>query len=305
MKVVVFGGSGFVGSHVADALTEAGHEVTIFDKRTAPYLTQNQKMIVGDILDQRAVEKAVRNCEVVYNFAAIADMDEARKDPLDTVRINILGNTILLEAARKNNIKRFIFASSVYVYSEAGSFYRSSKQACELIIENYQKDFGLDFTVLRYGSLYGDRSDERNGVFRILKRAITEGKIVYHGDGEDIREYIHVKDAARCSVEILDDCFKNEYVILTGPQPMRVKDLHTMVREIIGKHVKIEYRKIDDGTCPYNPETHYKITPYSYRPRIGKKLISRHYLDLGQGILSLIQELDTKFHRSNNNLQTK
>ena len=166
MKIIVFGGAGFLGSHVADTLSEAGHEVTVFDIKKSPYLREDQKMIVGDILDIEAVEKAVAENEVVYHLAGIADIDECSKRPVDTVRYNVLGTVIVLEASRKARVKRFVFAGSVYVYSESGSFYRSSKQACELFIENYHRLYDLPYTIIRYGSLYGERADERNSIYR-------------------------------------------------------------------------------------------------------------------------------------------
>ncbi|MDD5434871.1 MAG: NAD(P)-dependent oxidoreductase, partial [Nitrospira sp.] len=195
MKVAVFGGTGFLGSHVADVLTEAGHHVVICDIMPSPYLQSSQDMIVLDILDQEAVGKAIRGCDIVYNFAGISDIDEASQRPIDSIRINILGNSLLLDACRKAKVKRFIFASTLYVYSKAGSFYRSTKQACELLIENYFEIYGLPYTILRYGSLYGPRSDNRNFIYRTIKQALATGKILREGDGEEIREYIHVYDA--------------------------------------------------------------------------------------------------------------
>lgn len=281
-KVVVFGGSGFLGSHVADALTDAGYDVTIFDIKESPYLKKSQKMIIGDIFDQDKVEETVKNNSIVYNFAGIADIDEASKRPLDSVRYNILGNSIILEACRKTNAKRFIFASSLYVYSKAGSFYRSTKQACELLIENYNEVFGLNYTILRYGSLYGPRADERNFIHNILKQALTENKIVRDGDGEEIREYIHVLDAAKGSVEILSDEFINQYAIITGNQQMKVKDLLIMIKEMLDNKIEIEF-------IPTNSNYHYEITPYTFAPKIAKRIVSNSYLDLGQGILKIIQ----------------
>ncbi|MCK4996563.1 MAG: NAD(P)-dependent oxidoreductase, partial [Thermoplasmatales archaeon] len=176
MKAIVFGGSGFLGSHIADTLTNKGHDVTIFDLQPSKYLKDKQKMVVGDILDQKAVEKAVKGCEVVYHFAALADIETAHLKPLETVEYNILGTTTILEACRKNKVKRFVFASTIYVYSDAGSFYRSSKQACELIIENYNEVFNLPYTILRYGSLYGPRADDKNWIHKILNQATKDGK---------------------------------------------------------------------------------------------------------------------------------
>lgn len=284
MKVVVFGGSGFVGSHVADVLTEGGHKVVIYDLESSPYLKPSQKMIIGDILDEKIVNEVIEGADVVYNFAGIADISEASQKPLDSVKFNILGNTIILESCRKNNVKRFIYASSLYVYGKAGSFYRSSKQACELIIENYNETFDLPYTILRYGSLYGPRADENNFIYKIIRQALSEGKVVREGDGEEIREYIHVYDAAKCSVDILSDEFINQYVIISGNQQMKVKDLLLMIKEMLDNKIKIEY-----SPSPFN--YHYEITPYIFAPKLAKRIIANTYVDLGQGILKCIQSI--------------
>ena len=97
MKITVLGGSGFLGSHSAAKLSEAGHEVTIFDLRESPWLRPDQKMIVGDILDAARVQEAVDGADAVYNYAGIADIGDACARPVDTVRCNVLGNAIALE----------------------------------------------------------------------------------------------------------------------------------------------------------------------------------------------------------------
>lgn len=291
MKILVCGGSGFLGSHVADCLMDAGHKVTIFDLKKPPFLKRRQSFIAGDILDEKAVGKAIKSCDVVYNFAGIADMDYAKKFPVETIRHNIVGNTVILDACVKNGVKRFIFASTIYVYSNRGSFYRSSKQACELIIENYNQIHGLDYTILRYGSLYGPRADANNGINTMLRQAIAGKKIVRYGDGEEIREYIHVLDAARCSVEILSKKYINQCVIIAGNQQMKVKDLLVMIKEIMGNKIEICYKPVDDKSCSYDPGIHYEITPYVFNPKLAKRIVSSHYIDLGQGILELLKDI--------------
>jgi len=291
MKVIVFGGSGFLGSHVADALTKARHEVIVFDKVKSPYLVKGQKMIIGDILDEHAVNKAMAGCEIVYNFAGIAGMDEAKKHPVDTAKNNIVGNAILLECSRVNRIKRYVFASSIYVYSRHGSFYRASKQACELFVESYNEAYGLEYTILRYGSLYGPRANNHNWLKEILREALKDKKITRFGDGEEVREYIHAEDAARCSVEILGEEYRNERVIIAGHQQMKIKDLLMMIKEIMNNEVAIVYKDPGSRGCPHDPSLHYEITPYSFKPGIAKKFISRHYMALGEGVLSILDNL--------------
>lgn len=284
-KIIVFGGSGFLGSHAADALTEKGFDVAIYDHAKSPYLKSRQSMIVGDILDEKLVSKAIQGCDIVYNFAGMADIEEAMQKPMETVKANIIGNMTILEACRKaDSVKRFIYASSLYVYGKSASFYRSTKQSCELLIENYNEIFGLPYTILRYGSVYGPRAYDKNFIRKILKQAIEEGKIVREGDGEEIREYIHVLDAAKGSVEALSAEFENQYVIITGSQQTKVKELLLMIREMLDNKVAIEYK-------PASKSSHYEITPYVFAPKLAKRLVSRTYFDLGQGVLSYIQDI--------------
>lgn len=284
MKIIVFGGAGFLGSHVADALSEKGHKVTVFDLINSPYIREGQEMIVGDITDLDAVEKAVASKDVVYNFAGIADIDTAKLKPVEVVRNNILGNTIVLEASRKAKVKRFVFASTLYVYSKSGSFYRCSKQANELLIDSYHEAYGLDFTVLRYGSLYGPRADADNWIHKVVKQALSENKIVRHGDGEELRDYIHVLDAARLSTDILDDEYKNQHVIIAGHQQIKIKDLMVMIKEMLENKVQLEFK-------PVESKEHYEITPYVFRPKMAKRIQGNNYIDLGQGILDLITKV--------------
>jgi UDP-glucose 4-epimerase len=280
-NVVVVGGSGFLGSHVADALTDSGYDVTIFDQVESKYLRPNQKMITGNLLDKEKVNDAIIGADVVYNFAAIADLDEALEKPIDSVLINILGNVNLLEACRINSVKRYMYASTVYVESREGGFYKCSKLAAEKYVEEYKKSYNLDFTILRYGSLYGPRSDEHNGLWRIVKRAIINKEIKYEGHVDSVREYIHVEDAAKGSVFALSKDFKNETIVLTGQEPMRVLDILKMLAEILGieKEVNFENKEYSG---------HYIRTPYAYQKKVGRKYIPSTHVDLGQGLLQLI-----------------
>jgi UDP-glucose 4-epimerase len=282
-KVVVFGGSGFLGSHVADELTKRGYEVIIFDRFVSKYLRGNQQMVIGNILDRENVKSAVMGSDFVYHFAAIADIHEARENPVEAANYNIMGTIFILDACREFGIKRFIYSSTIYVYSDHGSFYRSTKQSCELFIENYQKEYNLDFTVLRYGSLYGPRANHFNFINNIIRQALIDKKINRLGDGSEVREYINVIDAATASVDVLESDYKNCYVMITGPQTMKVKEILEMIREILNYEIEIEYQLGEISG-------HYLITPYSFKPKVALKLIPKNYHDLGQGILDCIYE---------------
>jgi UDP-glucose 4-epimerase len=280
----VIGGAGFLGSHVADQLSTAGYGVTVFDRVPSRWLRPDQKMVLGDINSVEDLKAATRGADAVYNFAALADLNEALDKPRETVTVNVLGTVNILEACRASGVRRFLYASTVYVYSREGGFYRCSKQAAEHYVEEYQRSFGLDFTILRYGSLYGPRADASNGLFRIVRDALKSGRISYEGNPESIREYIHVEDAARASVVALGEDFRNESIVLTGHQPMRVLDLLKMLAEIMGAPESVDFR--DE-----NYAGHYVRTPYAYLPRLGRKYTPALHVDLGQGLLQLIDDV--------------
>lgn len=285
MKTIVFGGSGLIGSHVADRLTEVGYDVTIFDLKPSPYLLPGQEIIIGDILDKKAVFDAVKGCDYIYNFAGMADLNAATTEPLRTIEQNIVGTAILLETTLRSRAKRFIQASTIYVYSDTGGFYRCSKQAAELYVEEYNRKFGLEYTILRYGTVYGPRADSRNSIYRYLKQALDEGRIDCGGTGDETREYIHVRDAAQLSVDILADKYRNKQVIITGHHPMRLRDMLYTIREILSNRIEINFEASKSDT------PHYNITPYSFVPKIGRKLVTHEYVDMGQGLLECISEM--------------
>ncbi len=289
-QVIVFGGSGFLGSHVADALSEKGYRVKIFDTVCSPWLRSDQEMIVGDIMDIDAVIAAARGCSYIYHFAGISDISATKNDPLTTTKINVLGTVNTLEASRIVGASRYLFASTIYVYSNRGSFYRASKQSAERFIETYHDEYGLNYTILRYGSLYGRRADDRNMIHCLLRNALQGKPMSYPGSGEELREYIHVRDAAEASVCILAEEFANKHVILTGNEKLRVKDLTKMISEILGGDVQAQFTgKEEDGG-------HYSVTPYSFTPTFGRKFSLNQHIDMGQGITDCLAELHQRFH---------
>lgn len=285
MKAIVIGGSGFLGSHVADELTRKGTEVTIFDLVESEFIQKDkQSFIKGGIQDAELLESAIHGMDFVFIFSSIADIKEAHLNPYRTIEVNVLFLTSVLDICNKCNVKRVIYASSIYVYSNNGSFYKASKQCAEIIIETFNEEYGMNYSIIRYGSLYGPRANSFNFIKNAIREALTTGKISRIGDGSEIRDYIHVVDAAVATVNQIDNLNSKDYIMITGNQTMRVKDLLEMLNEILRNEVSIEY-------ISGNLEGHYQITPYFFRPRTAKKIVLNEYHDLGQGILQSIHEV--------------
>jgi len=121
-------------------------------------------------------------------------------------------------------------------------------------------------------------------LYRIVKRALDNGVLRYEGSPDTLREYIHVEDAAHASVTALGEDFRNQSVVLTGQEPMRVIDLLEMLAEILGLQNAVEF-------IPGEQPGHYVRTPYAYQPKIGRKYVLPMHVDLGQGLLELIENV--------------
>lgn len=287
-KIVVFGGSGFLGSYIVQELVKRHHLVIVTDIKQSPYL-QGIPFEKISILDVDAVEKILTSdVDVVYNLAGFANLDQAIHHPVETFQLNVMGNLHILEGCRKSGIQRFVYASSAYAMNDKGSFYGISKLSSEKIVREYQKRFGINYTILRYGSVYSERAYENNYIYHVVKEALHSGRIIHSGDGEEIREYIHAADAARLSVDILEkEEYLNENLMLTGVERMRRVEVFQMINEMLGGKIKIQLNK--DGY-----HHHYKTTPYSFQPEASRKLVANPYIDMGQGILECIKTIQTQ-----------
>lgn len=284
-KVLVFGGFGFLGYYLLKELLSRGYEVVVADIKDNFEFKERVHYIHCDISDQKQVDTVFQNqnYDIVYNLAGFANLDFSIEAPLKTMQLNVIGNMYILEACVNANIKKFVFASSAYAMSNKGSFYGISKLASEKIIEEYHKKYDLDFTILRYGSVYSEREYDNNYIYNLVRKAVLENIIDHKGDGDEIREYIHAGDAAKLSVDAIEsDKFNNVHVILTGPERIKRSELFNMINEILNNKIEIKY-----NFNKYN--NHYKFTPYSFEPSLSRKLTANPHIDMGQGLLECIR----------------
>ena len=285
MNVLVFGGAGFLGSYVVDELLSRGHDVTIFDLVKSPYVGDRVPNIIGDIMDVEAVRAAVIDHQIVYNFAGLSDLNDSVDNPVETVTLNIIGNLNILDASRRAGVDHFVYASSVYVFSHRGAFYGASKKSSELIVEQYGEQYNMGYTIVRYGSVYGERADSKNRIYRILREALLHKKITLQGDGSEEREYVHGRDAGKLSVDVIEDeKYRKQNVMLTGIERLRYSDLLSYVKEMLNNDVEIKMLKE-----PYRG--HYILSPYSFSPTIGVKLVNNPSIDFGQGMLECVNHI--------------
>lgn len=224
MKVLVTGGAGFIGSHVADRLIEAGHEVVVVDNLVTGRL-QNlnprakfyQVDIRGPELEQ--VFQAERP-EVVDHHAAQVDVRRSIADPVYDAGVNVLGALNLLSLSARYGVRKVIHISSVAIYGEPVylpvdekhpiqplSPYGATKYVPELYLRMYQQMYGLDYSIIRYANVYGSRQDPlgEGGVVTIFTSRMLQGlPVTIYGDGEQTRDFLFVKDCARANEILLE-----------------------------------------------------------------------------------------------------
>tara|TARA_B100000886_G_scaffold307871_1_gene241166 strand:+ start:1509 stop:2381 length:873 start_codon:yes stop_codon:yes gene_type:complete len=285
LNVLVTGGSGFLGSHVCDELIKKRFRVINFDLLKRNDQNEKIKYINGDLTKISDINKIKNSIDYIFHFAGFANLNLALKRPLDTFSKNIEATINLLNFAKKKKIKKFIFASSIYVNSKEGGFYKSSKVASESYVKEFQNIYGINYTILRFGSLYGSRPNPENGVYNLIKNALKNKKITYIGNPEATREYIHVKDAARCCMEILDKKYSNKIINITGHTPIKVSEFLKTIAEIMS----INKKKVIFKNRKY--PGHYVRTPYSIDDEISHKLTLSTHIDLGEGIKDLIKQI--------------
>ncbi len=256
-KVIVTGGSGFIGSHVVDALMDVGHQVTVIDHRTRPH-RQDVGFEDIDLMDMSSVLAATKEAEHIFHLAAVSNVNYAYKYPVYTTALNILGTTHVLEAARINGVRRVYLASTVWVYNGtpngepldesvpfylngAGHIYTSSKMACEMICHNYHQLYNVPFTVLRLGIPYGPRMREELLIPIFIKKALAGEPLTVAGKGAQFRKFVYVRDLAEGHVLAMKEEAANQTYNLEGSRKVTVLEVAEGIKAAIGEQVKIQF----------------------------------------------------------------
>jgi len=253
-KILVFGSSGFLGNHLVECLYE-NNKVIQFDTNPPKNEYDGTTFIKGSILDKALVLKAMKDVEIVYHFAALTDLDTVNNDPAPAIEINIAGTANILDACIEKKIERLIFSSSVYVYSKTGGVYKSTKQACELLIKDYDKMYDLNYTILQLGSVYGPNASQTNLITRLIIDSLIKGEMEHSGKGNEIRQYIFIKDVIRAAIASVSNKYNKQKVILIGKESISIAELMDKIISLIGSDIKKNFKM-------NNYDIHYKSSPF-------------------------------------------
>lgn len=243
MKIVVTGGSGFLGTHMIRALQIAGHQVKNIDIK--PSRDQNVETVIADILDLQKMKEELSGADAVFHFAGLIEAGESVKNPQKFVDVNISGTVSILEAMRENNVKIILFSSSAAVYGEPVHIpiteddrtipinpYGMTKLAMEGLISSYVKSHGFTGVALRYFNLYGPEEHhqpESHAMPRFIKQIYENAEVTVYGSGEHQRDYIHVRDIVDAHMKALEYAVKNPvgyyYFNLSTEKPSTVLEI--------------------------------------------------------------------------------
>ena len=256
-KVVVTGGSGFIGSHVVDVLLEAGHQVSVIDHRIRPH-REDIPFEDVDLLDLSSVLVATRDAEHIFHLGAVSNVNYAHKYPVYSTALNVMGTANVLEAARINGVKRVYLASTVWVYNGApngvpadesvpfylngaGHIYTSTKMTDEMLCHNYGELYEVPFTVLRYGIPYGERMREELLIPTFIRKALAGKPLTVTGEGKQYRKFVYVRDLAEAHVLAMNERAVKQTYNLEGRHKITVLEVAEGIRSLLGDQVRIEF----------------------------------------------------------------
>ena len=249
MKVAVTGGCGFIGSHVVDKLRDQQLDVRVLDSVGAPHRDDVEHVRV-DIMDQAALDDATRGIDVIYHLAAVADVNHVAADPTGSVALNVLGTANVLEAARRNEARRVVLASTVWVYGASreervdesscfdpaltGHVYTTTKIASEMLCHDYQTLYQVPFTILRYGIPYGPRMRPSLVIPIFMRKAVSGEPMTVAGDGSQNRKFVYVEDLAEAHVLALAPEAENQTFNIDGSEQVTILRIAETVHKLLG-----------------------------------------------------------------------
>lgn len=310
MQILITGGAGFIGSTLADKLLKLStsfqnninNKIIIIDNFNDYYSPElkdlnikhnlanpDYKLYRGDICDRNLVNKIFKNHEIncVIHIAARAGVRPSLEDPLEYVRSNIEGTINILEAMRKNNVKKIVFASSSSVYgnckaekftedlkvTEPISPYAATKSACEQFLYTYSKLYDMQALCLRFFTVYGPRQRPDLAIRKFIELIEQDKPIPVYGDGTTMRDYTYIDDIVNGIMSAIDyDKTPYEIINLGGGSPVTLNEMITTIEKVMGKKAKIERLPMQPGDVDrtvsditkarrllnYNPQTSFE-----------------------------------------------
>jgi len=278
MKVIITGGAGFIGSHIADLLIKEGHEVCIIDNLVhgkKEFINPKAKFYELDIRDEKIAEVFEQEKpDILIHEAAQIKVGNSVNDPMYDASVNILGTLNLLEACRKAKVKKVIYPSTAAAFGEPVylpidedhplnmmSGYGVSKHTVEHYLKVYNGLYGIDYVILRYANVFGPRQDStgEGGVVSIFAERMINNETTYiYGDGEQTRDFVYVKDVARANLMAMECSINGIFNVCTN-EKITVNYLFSLYNELLEKNLKPVFTSEREGDIRHSYMSYDKI----------------------------------------------
>jgi UDP-glucose 4-epimerase len=262
---LIFGGNGFIGSHLAERLINTGYNVTVFDNfengmSNLETIKSRIEIIKGDFLSGSDIVRALKNMDYVFHYISTTIPSTANKDPAYDIESNVIGSVKLFQSAVNSNIEKIVFSSSGgMIYGEPTSLpireldplnpidpYGISKLAIEKYLNYFSYTYGLDYTIFRYSNPYGERQNPngKQGVIPIFLKRIKQGDPpVIYGNGSMIRDYIYIEDAIDATIAVLESKSHDTVFNVGSGEGRSVNQLVDIMSKVVGKKIIPNYIK--------------------------------------------------------------
>lgn len=271
-KVLITGGAGFIGSHLAAALVDAGVHVRVLDNFSTGKASNLSglpvEVVAGDVGDWEVVATAVSECDTIFHLAALVSVPRSLRDPMLNHRSNVTGAFNVFEAARQAGVRRVVYSSSAAVYGNTPELpkreesqlqlltpYAAAKYMNEMMAAMYHEAYGLESIGLRYMNVYGPRQDPSSpysGVLSIFcKAAVSDGDITIFGDGEQTRDFVYVADVVQANLRaasvMVNDFTPGEVCNIGYGMQISLNDIVTQLRQLSGSALPLTYAAPREG----------------------------------------------------------
>ena len=311
MKALVTGGAGFIGSHIVDRLLADGHEVTVLDDLSTGHrknLQEHDKLTIieGDIVNFDTVSNLMQGVDWVFHKAAVASVPKTVNDPVGSSAVNYQGTLHILEAARQNNVKRVVFASSAALYGDEPTLpkvesmlpvtlspYAVDKLASEYACGMYTKLYGLETVSLRYFNVFGPRQDPSSpysGVISIFTDKLMNSQVpTIYGDGEQTRDFVYVSDVVEANMRaVQEESAAGQVCNIATGNKITLNELLNTLYEIQNQEFAANYDEPRQGDIKES---------YATVDKAAEVLNWKSTVELKQGLEILLGEQDKELNK--------
>lgn len=290
-SILITGASGYLASHLAKELITSNLSVTLIDKNPTQKNILGIKIHKVDLLNlNKKNEILFKNISDIFHFAGIADIKESNENPIKSFDNNIKATALLIEMAVKNNIKRFFFASTLYVYSKKGGIYKITKKTCEDLLTYYVNKYPKKFKliILKFGSIYGGKANHFNLIKNLILCGLNNKKFTSQTlTGNEVRSYVHINDVVNiCKKIFLKKSRKIEHILISSNEKVKIKKLLKILNSLMNTNIIINFSKTIDND-------HYQKNVFDTIPKDLIHIKKFKYIKLIDGLKMEIKNLSS------------